>query len=62
MDLSYCQLLRFHTVSTYPRFADASVSSAIAIRTGDRERLSLSIVKHKVKQAGMYHNAMVSRS
>ena len=37
MDLSYCQWLRFHTVSTYPAFVDACVSSAIAIRTGDIE-------------------------
>ena len=41
MDLSYCQWLRFHIVSTYPAFVDAfvssAVSSAIAIRLGDSD-------------------------
>ena len=59
MDLSYCQWLRFHTVSTYPVFADACVSSAIAIGMGDGDRLSLSTVKHQVKEAGMYHTTIM---
>ena len=41
MDLSNCQWLRFHTVSTYPVFVDACVSSvvsnAIAIRLEDSD-------------------------
>ena len=63
MDLSYCQWLRFHTVSTYPVFVDAcvssAVSSAIAIRLGDSDWLSLSTVKHQVKEVGMYHTTIM---
>ena len=37
MDVSYFQLLRFLSVSTYPGFGDAFLCSAIVIGTGERE-------------------------